>query len=97
MKIRYFKPWLIYFVVLTICGGVVGGIAGLAIGIIIAAAGGGSDPQTMRLCGKIAGYVASIPVSFFVYKWSINKFVLKQMVTDPAKEKNSSNQSSEPT
>lgn len=93
MKVHYLKPWLIFFVVLTLGGAVVGGIAGLAIGIVIAVAGGGSDPQTMRIAGKIAGYIASVPVSFLVYKWSVKKFILKQVMTDPIEEENSSKSS----
>ena len=97
MKVKYFKPWILFFIVASLGGAIAGGIAGVAVGIIMGISGFGGDHQMLRLGGQIAGYLAAIPVSFFVYKWSVNRFVLKQVVPVPVEQENTSNQESDPT
>jgi len=86
MKVKYFKPWILFFIVGSVGGGIAGFIVGLFSGIIMTIAGVESQPMH-ALVGGVAGYIISIPISFLVYKWSVKKFVLSQLEPVPGEEK----------
>jgi hypothetical protein len=61
-EFQYFKGWLLFFLVATVGGGIVG----LIIGSFVAAflgAGGMSLPQMTRIL-QIVGFVIAIPISY---------------------------------
>ncbi|WP_428386255.1 hypothetical protein [Mucisphaera sp.] len=78
-KVPTLKAWFIFFIVATLlgalCGALAGGIAGAAVVVL----GLQIDPGT---AGAIAGYVVAIPVSFIVYSWTINKYIVPRVIDD---------------
>lgn len=69
----YFKAWFAFFLVATLGGALGGIIAGGILGALLTAAGMGAE--TLRLGGMIAGFIVGMPISFFCFRWSIQRFI----------------------
>jgi hypothetical protein len=78
-RIPYFKAWLIYSVA-TVLLAFFGGMAvGAVMGFIMGAAG--VQIETIRTVGGILGMVVGIIVSFIMFRWTIDKFVIPAITT----------------
>lgn len=76
----YFKAWLIFFLVATVGGGIVG----LVVGSFVAAflgAGGMSVPQMTRIL-QIVGFVIAIPISYITFRAVVGKYLLPKLDDD---------------
>lgn len=76
-KPKYFKAWIIFFLIATIGGMFLGAVAGFIIG-----AGMGLAHMDLRLikivCG-IAGFLLSLPLSYFTFRWAVGEFIVKEL------------------
>ncbi|MHC4159884.1 MAG: hypothetical protein ACYSSO_12480 [Planctomycetota bacterium] len=80
-KVKYFKAWIIFFLVSVVAGFFLGAIAGGVVGGILGIMGVGLD--VIRVAGAVAGFIISIPVSYICYRWTVSKFILSQVKTSP--------------
>ena len=79
-EFQYFKGWLLFFLVATVGGGIVG----LIIGSFVAAflgAGGMSLPQMTRIL-QIVGFVIAIPISYVTFRAVVGKYLFPKCEDD---------------
>lgn len=73
----YFKAWLIFFLVATVGGGIVGLIIG---GFVAAFFGAGGMPlEQMTRILQIVGYVLVMPISYVTFRAVVGKFLLPKL------------------
>ena len=77
-QLPFFKSWLVFAVITTFGGGLLGAIVGMIIGGIMG--GAGATVPTTQLITAITGLVLGTPISFLTYKWSVNKFIVAHML-----------------
>ena len=70
-----FKAWLIFVVLADVLGFLAGGAAGFVVGFIMAAAGH-PNLDHIRIAGGIAGFVAALPVSYFIFRRVVNRMIV---------------------
>ena len=79
-EVDYIKPWAIFFAIAfvagTIAGAILGGIAGAILGIL------GASPKFISIVGGGLGFLVSIPISYFSFRFAVTKFLLPK-VTAP--------------
>lgn len=78
---KYFKAWILFFLIATVGGMILGGIAGLFIGAGMAVAHVGLG--TIKLVCGLAGFVISVPLSYFTFRWVVSEFVVKELAKTP--------------
>jgi hypothetical protein len=79
-EFQYFKAWLLFFVVATIGGGIVGLLIGALLGAFLGA-GGMSLPQMTRIL-QIAGFLAALPVSYVTFRAVVGKYLFPKIEAD---------------
>ncbi|MGK0176796.1 MAG: hypothetical protein ACJAYS_000569 [Lentimonas sp.] len=81
-EIKYFKSWVIFFLVSGIGGLCAGFLAGFAGGVLISLFNP-DDPegaiQQYASLFQILGFLVALPVSFICYKWTVSKYILSQV------------------
>jgi membrane protein implicated in regulation of membrane protease activity len=78
----YFKAWLLFFLVATIGGGLVG----IVIGSLLAAflgAGGMPLPEMTRIL-QVVGFVIGIPISYITFRAVVGKYLFPKIEEDEA-------------
>lgn len=70
----YFKGWLIFFLVCTLGGAVAGGAFGALAAVAIKLLG--QSPSLIPAASGAAGFVISIPVSYFSFRWSVSRYIV---------------------
>ena len=73
---------MLYMISATVVGGIAGFVAGLFLGIVMAVIGE-ADHQSLRIGGMIVGYLAGLPFSFLLYRWSVTNYILNQIKQAP--------------
>jgi uncharacterized BrkB/YihY/UPF0761 family membrane protein len=76
----YFKAWLLFFVIATVGGG----ILGMVIGSFVAAflgAGGMPLPQMTHIL-QIVGFVIAIPISYVTFRGVVGKYLFPKIEDD---------------
>ena len=76
----YFKAWLLFFLIVTVGGGLVG----LIIGSFVAAflgTGGMPLPQMTRIL-QIIGFVIGIPISYITFRGAVGKYLFPKIEED---------------
>jgi hypothetical protein len=86
-----FKAWLVFLLTSFFGGMIAGGIAGfciaLAIGFAFGVSGKEAPPiETMKDIGRIAGYIAAMPVSYICYAWTVQKFMAKKATVEAPRQ-----------
>ncbi|MBB5358592.1 ABC-type antimicrobial peptide transport system permease subunit [Rhodanobacter sp. ANJX3] len=76
-KPHYLKSWFLFFLVASIGGGLVGGLFGVITGGVMGAAGVPLD--RIALICKILGFLVSVPISFFTFRWSVSTYIVDQL------------------
>ena len=74
---KYFKAWIIFFLIATVGGALVGGVAGMFLGATLGVAGI-SIGMIKVICG-IAGFLLGIPISYFTFRWAVGEFIVKEL------------------
>ncbi len=76
----YFKAWLLFFLIATVGGGIVG----IVIGSFVAAflgAGGMPLPQMTRIL-QIIGFAIGIPISYITFRGVVGKYLFPKIEED---------------
>jgi hypothetical protein len=73
---KIFKSWIMFFLVASVGGGVFGAVVGGILGGILGASG--SSVETIQLVSTVVGLMLSIPISYFAFSWSVNKYIVSQ-------------------
>jgi integral membrane sensor domain MASE1 len=74
----YLKSWFLFFLVASVSGGVVGAVVGMVAGGAMGAAGV-AMPRIVWIC-KILGFLVSVPISFFTFRWSVRTYLVDPML-----------------
>ncbi len=78
---KYFKAWIIFFLIATVGGGLVGAMIGFFLGATLGLAQVGLG--TIKLiCGAV-GFLFAIPVSYFTFRWAVGEFIVKDLKQAP--------------
>jgi hypothetical protein len=77
-NIPYLKSWLVFFLIASIGGGLVGMAVGAVIGGVMGAAG--LSLEQIAIVTGATGLIIGIPISFFTFKWSVGKYIVEPMV-----------------
>jgi hypothetical protein len=73
----YFKAWLLFFLIATVGGGIVGLIIG---GFLAAFFGAGGMPlEQMTRILQVVGFVIAIPISYITFRAVVGKFLLPKL------------------
>ena len=75
-EIKFLKAYLIYTIVGVLAGAVAGAIQGALLGTILGILG---YTENIALITGITGFLVGIVISFFVFRWSIRKFIFTQL------------------
>lgn len=78
-EIKFIKAWIIYFIVNTIGGFMVGFVTNTIFGLISRMTSASDINPIVIICG-IARSIFGLSISFICFKWSIKKFILTQVV-----------------
>ena len=78
---RYFKAWILFFLIATVGGAILGGVAGGVLGVVLGFAR--VDLGTIKIVGGVAGFIISVPVSFFTFRWAVSEYVIKELTRMP--------------
>lgn len=76
----YLKAWVVFFLVATIGGFIAGAVAGGIVGFVLG--GAGADLNTITLCGMVAGFVVSLPISYLAYRMTATVFIVPRAVEE---------------
>jgi hypothetical protein len=77
-EIPYLRSWLLFFLVATVGGGIVGMILGAIIGAVLGAIG---VPQIrIGMVTGVIGFLIGIPISFFTFKWSVSQVIVAPLI-----------------
>lgn len=86
LNIKYIKTWVIYTLISLLGGFIVGAVQGFILGLILSLCK--VSFEVISKTTAVTGFVAGLLVSFFVFKWSIEKFILlkttEEQETNPA-------------
>ena len=79
-EFQYFKAWLLFFLVATLGGGIVGMIIGSFAAAFLGAAGMSLQQMTRVL--QIIGFVIGIPISYVTFRAVIGKYLFPKCEDD---------------
>ena len=80
-KPPYFWAWLVFFLIATVGGFVVGAIAGMFLGVALAVAK--APPETIKVAATVLGFVLSVPISYFTFRWVVSAMIVGKMAAEP--------------
>ena len=78
-RIPYFKAWFIYSIGTVLLAFFAGMAVGFVLGAVMGAAGVPLD--TIRTVCGIAGAVFGIIVSFVMFRWTVDRFIVPAIMT----------------
>jgi integral membrane sensor domain MASE1 len=76
----YFKAWLLFFLVVTVGGGLLGLIIGSFIAGFMGA--GGASLAQMTTVNRAVGVVIGIPISYFTFRAVVGKYLFPKIEDD---------------
>jgi hypothetical protein len=82
----YLKAWLLFFLIATIGGGILGMIIGSFVSAFLGA-GGMPRPQMTRIL-QLVGLVITIPISYVTFRAVVGKFLIPKLWDDNESESN---------
>jgi uncharacterized membrane protein len=74
---NYLKSWMLFFLIASVGGALAGGVFGAVAGGMMGA-GGVPLNRVVQIC-KIIGFVVSMPISFFTFRWSVRTYIVEAM------------------
>lgn len=77
MQPKYFKAWVIFTLIATIGGFILGALTGMILGAILGIAG--VEPTIIKIACAIAGFFVGLPLSYFAFRWCVSEFIIKEM------------------
>jgi ABC-type nitrate/sulfonate/bicarbonate transport system permease component len=78
-EIKYFKAWILFFLVATVGGFIIGALVGGVIGFIMGAMR--YPLETITILCKEIGLCIAVPISYLCFKWSVGKYIVPQLVS----------------
>ena len=81
--IPYLKSWLLFFLVATVGGAILGAVIGAIIGFFLGAAG--IPMPTIVLVTAAVSFLASLPISFFTFQWSVRTWIVNPLLLELAR------------
>ena len=79
-EFQYFKAWLLFFLVATVGGGVVGMIVGSFVAAFLGA--GRMSLQQMTRVLQVIGFVIAIPISYVTFRAVVGKYLFPKIEED---------------
>jgi hypothetical protein len=76
----YLKAWFFFFLVATIGGAAAGAVVGAIIGAVLS--GSNIPLPTITMVGATVGFLIGLPISYFTFRWSIQRFILPNLGAD---------------
>jgi hypothetical protein len=76
----YFKAWLLFFLIATVGGGLVGLIIGSFLAVFLGA--GGMPVAQMTRVLEVVGFVMGIPISYVTFRAVIGKYLFPKLWND---------------
>lgn len=76
----YFKSWLLFFVVGTVGGGLIGLILGSFVAAFLGAAG--ATVQQITNANRVLGFVIALPISYITFRAVVGKFLFPKLWED---------------
>jgi hypothetical protein len=76
-EVDYIKTWAIFFVLAFIGGMVAGALVGGVAGGILG--GAGASKKTISAVAGALGFLVSMPVSYFCFRFAVIKFLLPKI------------------
>jgi hypothetical protein len=81
-QIPYFKAWIIFYLATLLlsflCGMAIGAALGAGLAIV------GAPVQTIQIVGGIAGFVLSLVISFVMFRWVVDKYIVPSVASTAA-------------
>ncbi len=74
----YLKSWALFFLLSSIGGALAGAIAGGLVGAVLG--GSGAPLATIKVVTGIVGFVAALPISYFAFRWSAEKYLIAPLL-----------------
>ena len=74
---EYFLAWLVFWLCVTVGGFILGVILGAILGITLAATG--TEPEVIKIVGRIAGFIMSIPLSYLFFRLIVGAMIVKNI------------------
>ena len=79
-EFQYFKAWLLFFLVATVGGGILGMIIGSFVAAFLGA--DGMSLQQMTRVLQIIGFVIAIPISYVTFRAVVGKYLFPKIEED---------------
>ena len=76
----YFKAWLLFFLVATVGGAMLGIIIGSFVAAFMGA--GGASLARMTRINQIVGFVVAIPISYVTFRAVVGKYLFPKIEDD---------------
>jgi len=81
--VAYFKAWVVFAIVQGLLGMFCGAIAGGITGAVLLGLGFDLNQRQLQFAGGIAGFLVGLPISFLVFKWAVEKFIVVKLLPPP--------------
>ena len=79
-EFQYFKAWLLFFLIATVGGGIVGIVIGSFVAAFLGA--GGMPLSQMTRILQIVGFVIAIPISYVTFRGVLGKYLWPKLEDD---------------
>jgi hypothetical protein len=79
-EFQYFKAWLLFFLIATVGGGIVGIVIGSLVAAFLGA--GGMPLSQMTRILQIVGFVIAIPISYVTFRGVVGKYLWPKLEDD---------------
>jgi hypothetical protein len=76
----YFKAWLLFFLMATVFGGMIGLVIGSAVGALLSARGMSVRELTIVL--QLVGLVIAMPISYLTFRLVVGKYLFPKIRKD---------------
>ena len=78
----YIKPWAIFFALTFVGGTIAAAIVGGVVGGILGALG--ASPRIIAVFSGGLGFLVSMPISYFCFRFAVKKFLLPRIAAPEA-------------
>ena len=73
----YIKTWLLFFLSMTVGGFIAGAVGGGFLGFALGIAGMSPASHSFRMLCGLAGFIASLPVNFFLFRFFVARLITR--------------------